>query len=87
MYKREFTDNNNKTWLRIDKRKARRLFDQEKNIVLCADNLRPFGFYQPEAKINKTVYNLTFDQLCNEYKIYNCVSCETGYNIAFYMEV
>ena len=88
MYSREFTDNNNKTWKRIDKRKARNLYNKGVTLVLCPDNLRPFGFYQPEAKIDLNYPNYgDFDKICNEFRFYNCVNCETGYNIAFYKEV
>lgn len=94
MYNRLFKDNNGKEWERIDKRKARRLYNQGITLVLCADNLRPFDFWN--CGIETNINNLDeydrntpdiFDKLCNQFRFYNCVSCETGYNIAFYKEV
>ena len=87
MYNREFTDNHGRKYIRIDKRKARRLFDQGLTITICPDNLRPFGFFGSGVEISKNTIEKTFDCICNEYKFYNCVSCETGYNIAFYQGV
>ena len=47
-----------KQYKRIDKRQAKKLYDAGKTIILCACNLRPFGFWRPEIPINKTtIYN------------------------------
>lgn len=94
MYSREFTDNNNKTWSRIDKRQARNLYNKGETLVLCPDNLRPFTMWHCEIETN--INNLDaydrektdcFDSLVNQFEIYNCVSRETGYHAAFYREV
>lgn len=94
MIRYTFKDNNNKEWERIDKRAARRLFDQGQTIVIVSDNLRPFGFFSPECTVNKTLLsewdqqrNDTFDYLVNSFELYNCINCETGYRAAFYKEV
>lgn len=93
MYNRIFKDNNNREWERIDKRKARNLYNKGISLVLCADNLQPFGFWN--CGIETNINNLDeydreksdcFDRLCNEFKFYNCISRETGYNIAFYQK-
>ena len=87
MYSREFTDNNNKTWSRIDKRQARNLFKKGITLVICPDNLRPFSMWACENYIYKGSEYNCFDSLVNQFEIYNCVSRETGYHAAFYKEV
>lgn len=93
MYLREFTDNNNKTWKRIDKRQARNLYNKGVTLVLCPDNLRPFTMWHCEIEIsNKTSLDndckpYDFDKIVNGFEIYNCIDRETGYHTAFYREV
>lgn len=85
MYKRSFTVNQ-KEYVRIDKRKARGLYDAGKDIIVCPENLRPFTFYHFETVINKAAAG-GFTGFIDTYTIYNCVNKETGYRPAFYMEV
>lgn len=94
MYNYTFTDNNNKTWSRIDKRRARGLYKKGFTIVICPDNLRPFTPYYSglDININNDLYDFTdtprdFDKRVSDFEIYNCINCETGYHAAFYMEV
>ena len=88
MYNYIYSDNDNNNWARIDKRKARGLFNKGVSIAICPDNLRPFGFFQPEAIISLEYPNIgDFDKICNEFEIYHCINRETGYHAAFYMEV
>ena len=87
MYNREFTDKNNKTWSRIDKRQARNLFKKGVTLVICPDNIRPFSMWACESYIYKGSEYNCFDSLVNQFEIYNCVSRETGYHAAFYKEV
>lgn len=95
MYKYTFNNPvNNKDYTRIDKRAARRLYNAGKDILIIADNLRPFTPWHCETITN--INNLDewdkgktdcFDRFVNMFEIYNCVSRETGYHAAFYKEV
>lgn len=92
MYNYTFTDNNNKTWSRIDKRRARGLYNKGFTIVVCPDNLRPFTMWTCEICLNKEVDNISgletdFNKRVTYFEIYNCINRETGYHAAFYMEV
>ncbi|MBQ3943574.1 MAG: hypothetical protein II669_04580 [Elusimicrobia bacterium] len=92
MYNYTFTDNNNKTWSRIDKRRARGLYNKGISIVVIPDNLKPFSDFAFEVYLNKEVDTISgletdFNKRVNAFEIYNCINCETGYHAAFYMEV
>lgn len=92
MYNYNFTDNNNNTWCRIDKRRARRLYNAGETIAIIADNLKPFTDFGFEILINKDVDQISgleidFNKRVNWFEIYNCINRETGYHAAFYMEV
>lgn len=90
MYKREFT-HNNKTWQRVDKRRARRSYDQGLTVVVCPDNIRPFAPSSLHITLNQAWIvdstRNTFETLVSSYELYNCINHETGYRAAFYMEV
>jgi hypothetical protein len=89
MYSREFTDKNNKTWSRIDKRQARNLYNKGVTLMIIADNLRPFTMWACEGYINKSdnVDNTDFNKRVMYFEVYNCINRETGYHAAFYKEV
>ena len=92
MYNYTFTDNNNKTWSRIDKRCARGLYNKGISIVVIPDNLKPFSDFAFEVYLNKEVDTISgletdFNKRVNAFEIYNCINRETGYHAAFYMEV
>lgn len=86
-----------KQYKRIDKRQAKKLYDAGKTIILCACNLRPFGFWRPEIPINKTDYlkhgytapasDYDFRHRVNSFEFYNCTNTETGKYCAFYTEL
>jgi len=84
MYSREFIINNKK-YSRVDKRKARGLYNKGLSMIICADNINPAGIMGGIEIDN--ISGRDFDLLVNEFEFYNCVSCETGYHTAFYMEV
>jgi hypothetical protein len=69
---------------RVDKRKARNLFNRGLEIYLVPSNLRPYNnWFQPtEASLNNC---FNFDQLVNNYTYYNCINSETGYFASFYI--
>lgn len=68
---------------KINKEKARKLFNAGKTIRLCASKINPcniWGFY---ADIDASCNN-TFDRLVNEFMYYNC-STETGKRVCYYI--
>lgn len=84
MYKRELTDKSGATWLRIDKRKARNLYNGGSDILISAENIDPFGIIGG-VTVNNTIKK-TFDSIVNEFSFYNCMNIETGYRPAFYVK-
>lgn len=85
MYKRELTDRNGSTWIRVDKRKARNLYNNGDDILISAENIDPFGIVGG-ATVNITETNKVFDGVVNGFTFYNCVNIETGYRPAFYIK-
>ena len=97
-----FTDNG-KQYKRIDKRQARRAYNDGKTVYLCPCNLRPFGVWRPEIDINKTDYKkygynepfifsdgsseMDFNKRVNYFEFYNCTNTETGIYTAFYIQI
>lgn len=68
--------------VRINKRKARKLFDNGEMIRMCACKMRPeCGFIIDKYLIP----GRTFDQFVNAYEYYNCMS-ETGRYAAYYVD-
>ena len=68
---------------KINKEKARKLFNAGKTIRLSASKINPnnvWGFY---ADIDNSSEK-TFDKLVNEFMYYNC-STETGKRVCFYI--
>lgn len=85
----DFT-NNGKHYTRIDKRTARRAFDNGLTVVFCPCNLHPFGFWNCGVEINKSHESFsgyTFDNIVNHFEYYNCINAETGKYSAFYAVV
>lgn len=91
MKKYNFTDNNGQQWERITKTTARKLFVGGQSIVICADNLQPFGFWSPGCElVPYDHYNdagAAFEQLTASYVYYNCINAETGRRPAFYKKL
>lgn len=98
-----FTDNEKNHYKRIDKRQARRAYNDGKTVILCPCNLRPFGFWQPEIYINKNDFKkygyiepfifsdgtteMDFNRRLNQFEFYNCINSETGKYTAFYIQI
>ena len=85
MYNRQETLNNI-NYVRIDKRRARGLYNKGIELVLVPSNMRVFSTMWGIEYFANMGKSGDFDKLCNSYKFYNCVSCETGYNISFYVK-
>lgn len=71
----------------VQKRTARKLYDQGKNVYFQACNLRPFGVWQSLMLVtNLNRDEISFDELCTEYGWYNLDS-ERGKYISFYVDM
>ena len=89
MKKLQFTDKNGVTYERINKRKAKRLYNDGKTVILCPVNIRPFGFCNFQGSFNRNNCGTdflfeNFEKLVDFYEHYNCNHCKTGYYAAFY---
>lgn len=71
-------------YIKIDKRKARELYNEGKIIRLMACKLNPNGYWGEPLPINNE-QGKPFQQICNEFAYYNC-SKETGKSINFYIK-
>jgi hypothetical protein len=71
---------------RIDKRKARNLFELGVKIYLVPSNFRPFGpWISPhEIELNQ---GAAFDQISDSFSYYNCINAQTGYFPAYYINL
>lgn len=86
-----------KTWHQVSKRRAEKLYNDNKVIALCASNMRPNGCFNQAIEIRKDHENAfnafefdafeidAFETICNSYSYYNC-NHETGKYIVFYSE-
>jgi hypothetical protein len=71
---------------RIDKRKARNLFESGVKIYLVPSNFAPFGAWIQPFEISLSS-GATFEQLETSFKYYNCINAQTGYFPAFYVNL
>ena len=85
MKKYTFTDGGY-TFQRIDKKAARRAYNNGLRVMLCTVNLRPGYPYHPETSISGKAA-ATFEEALNAFEIYNCTDNETGRYTAFYIPV
>ena len=72
--------------LKIDKRKARKLYNRGEDVYLLPCKVRPGGMWIEPFLINtRNSEGRNFESLVNEFEFYNC-SSETGRSASFYME-
>lgn len=74
-------------FIRVDKKTARRAYNNGLNVVFCPVNISPLNKWGLEMTMNCENLNcnfIEFDKLVNEYEFYNCNS-ETGKYTAFYI--
>ena len=77
---------NGKTYIRINKRQARKVYDAGKLILVNLYNMNPNGFWGRPMHIYKERGN-DFDKFVNTFEYYNCAYSETGRYAAFYAEL
>ena len=83
MTKYEFKDRNGDIYTRITLRLAYRLFNENKYIVLCPSNLRPFSMFNPQITISNENGD-DFSKIIEHFKYYNCTDRYTGRDVYFY---
>lgn len=86
MRKFEF-EKNGYHFARIDKKTARRAYNNDLTILFCPINLNPANTWNVYACMNKKEQNTRFDTLTSQFEAYNCTGSETGYYAAFYIPV
>lgn len=74
------------TFQRIDKKAARRAYNNGLRVMLCPVNLRPGHPYHPEISISGKAA-ATFEEALNAFEFYNLRGKETGRYTAFYIPV
>ena len=97
-----FKDKNGVDYKRVTKAQAKKIYDSGIDVLICANNLRPFGFWDCGVLINindfkkygfsePCILNGTpendFKKRVNEYEFYNCINSETGRYSAFYVAI
>lgn len=74
-------------WQRVNKRKARRLFESNKTIMSCPHKMNPLGHWQVVTINNRLDdESISFDRLAMHNTWYNCNN-ETGNYLSYYVKV
>ena len=74
-----------KSFKRITKATARRMYNAGKNIALNPSNLHPETFWNMAYITNiESEENTPFETLINHFSFYNCIDSETGKKVFFY---
>ncbi len=72
---------------KIDKRKARKLYEAHEPFIMCASNLRPEHFGRRIGRMSfEQLIDEKFDAVVNAFEYYNCTNSETGRRVAFYID-
>jgi hypothetical protein len=71
---------------RIDKRKARNLFEKGIKIYLVPSNLAPFSAWIEPTEINISQH-INFDGCVYYFTNYQCINAQTGYFPSFYINL
>jgi hypothetical protein len=69
---------------RINKKRARNLFNKGVKIYLCPSNFCPIGVWFNAFDVDLTAGE-AFDTILNNFEYYNCINNETGYFTSFYI--
>lgn len=89
MRKYTYTENGF-TFERIDRKQARRAYNNGLTVIFCPCNLRPGSPFRLDMEMNKKQENcagVDFDRLVNVFEMFNCRDRETGRYTAFYIPV
>lgn len=88
MTNRIYTDNKGISWTRVNKRRARALYDAGHTITVAPVNMRLNHVWCTYIRIGRKLkFSLddSFDSLVNDYEYYNCNSNEVGRYPAYYV--
>lgn len=79
---------NGSTLKRIDKKRARKAYNNGLTVLFCPVNINPLSPWRLAIPEHKALDGQaeTFEKLCNAFEYYNCNN-ETGKYIAFYIPV
>lgn len=69
---------------RINKKRARNLFNKGVKIYLCPSNFQPLGPWFNAFDIELSAGE-GFDSLARNFEYYNCFNSETGYFASYYI--
>lgn len=75
---------------RIDRKQARRAYNNGLTVIFCPCNLRPGSPFRLDMDMNKAQENCagaSFNRLVNVFEMFNCRDRETGKYTAFYIPV
>lgn len=89
MTNRIFTDRGGACWARVNKRRARSVYEAGGDVIIAPVNIEPFNPWRTHARISKRKQwgcNVTFDALVNDYEYYNCNSNSAGRYPAYYVK-
>ena len=88
MVRKMVFEDSGRSYVRVSKARARKLYDMGAEIVLCPSNLRPLGMWHPECRVQKAdiLVDEDFDGVVRAFEFYNCSNAETGRNTNFFVE-
>ena len=78
------------TIIQVQKRTAKKLFNNGETIYLQSSNFHPFGVWSRCLDTNKNNINCidhNFETIVNEFEYYNCQNNETGKYTTFYKKI
>lgn len=79
---------NNKAYIRVNKRKARIVYNNGEDLVFVPVKLNPVNKYGLSVKLNKFDWGeegIPFDKLVSNFEFFNCTNDETGRYTAYYV--
>lgn len=88
MTNRTLTDNKGISWTRVNKRRAKSVYEAGGDVIITPVYVDPFNIWRPHARISSKRQwgvDVTFDSIVNEYEYYNCNSSELGRYPAYYV--
>lgn len=74
---------NNELFIRIDKRKARNLYNKGFDILIIPDKTNDLM----QCELINNQENIDFNTYINNFIVDHCINCLVGYRVAFYKEV
>lgn len=80
-------DSTGQKWMQIQKRTAKKLFEQGEDLIFCPCNFWPFGVWSPGVLIEAgRSEEISFESCVANFEYYNC-GAEQGHYTTFYKKV